>query len=231
MRVARVQLKGKCNFCGESFSGSAMGRHLGVCKSRKRVEMEISPSVSNEELLDIEVKGTNGFFTYWLYLEVNSNRTLKDIDILLKKIWVECCGHLSQFVINGVNYAAYHGSSMGDKSMKAKLGDVLNEREVFVYEYDFGTTTTLNLKVISTRVAPPAQQGKNQITIQARNDPPEISCDICDSKKASQVCAQCIWDGEEAWLCDRCASKHVCGEDMLLPVVNSPRVGVCVYTG
>lgn len=24
---------------------------------------------------------------------------------------------------------------------------------------------------------------------------------------------------------------HECGEDMLLPVVNSPRVGMCDYTG
>jgi len=33
------------------------------------------------------------------------------------------------------------------------------------------------------------------------------------------------------WLCDECAPKHKCGEDMLLPVVNSPRVGKCGYTG
>jgi len=230
MRAARVQLKGKCNFCGESFSGAAMGRHLGVCKSRKWSKLETPPSVGKEELLDIAVKGNNGFFTYWLYLEANSDMTLKDLDLLLRKVWVECCGHLSQFVINGVNYVSNPDSSMGDKSMKVKLGDVLKEREVFTYDYDFGTTTTLTLRVISTR-ATPAQQGKNQITIQARNDPPEISCDRCDSKKATQVCSQCIWDGEEAWLCDGCAPKHECGEDMLLPVVNSPRVGMCGYTG
>ena len=35
----------------------------------------------------------------------------------------------------------------------------------------------------------------------------------------------------EGWVCDECAPKHKCGEDMLLPVVNSPRVGMCGYTG
>jgi hypothetical protein len=28
-----------------------------------------------------------------------------------------------------------------------------------------------------------------------------------------------------------CAAKHECGEEMLLPVLNSPRAGVCGYCG
>jgi hypothetical protein len=28
-----------------------------------------------------------------------------------------------------------------------------------------------------------------------------------------------------------CAGGHECGEEMLLPVVNSPRVAMCGYTG
>jgi hypothetical protein len=32
-------------------------------------------------------------------------------------------------------------------------------------------------------------------------------------------------------LCQACAEDHECGEDMQLPVVNSPRVGVCGYAG
>ncbi|MDI6903856.1 MAG: hypothetical protein QMC77_09015, partial [Methanocellales archaeon] len=59
-----------------------------------------------------------------------------------------------------------------------------------------------------------------------------ISLIICEScgKTATRVCTQCVWSGE-GWLCDECAGKHECGEDMLLPVVNSPRVGMCGYTG
>jgi len=32
-------------------------------------------------------------------------------------------------------------------------------------------------------------------------------------------------------LCDECAKQHACGMDMLLDVVDSPRVGECGYTG
>ena len=44
------------------------------------------------------------------------------------------------------------------------------------------------------------------------------------------VCTECVFD-DGGWLCETCAVKHECGEEMLLPVVNSPRVGMCGYTG
>ncbi|MEJ5252084.1 MAG: hypothetical protein HPY54_00055 [Chthonomonadetes bacterium] len=48
----------------------------------------------------------------------------------------------------------------------------------------------------------------------------------------SDVCSSCLWEDEEnAWLCKECARKHDCGEEYFLPVVNSPRVGQCGYTG
>jgi hypothetical protein len=62
-----------------------------------------------------------------------------------------------------------------------------------------------------------------------RNTPPLILCNVC-GKPATEVCAQCIYDGE-GWLCDDCAVEHEGGEEMLLPVVNSSRVGMCAYTG
>ena len=44
------------------------------------------------------------------------------------------------------------------------------------------------------------------------------------------ICAQCIYE-DKGCLCDACARSHECGEEMLLPLVNSPRAGVCGYTG
>ena len=40
----------------------------------------------------------------------------------------------------------------------------------------------------------------------------------------------CIEEGA-GLLCSHCAKKHECGEDVQLPVVNSPRMGMCGYTG
>ena len=95
----------------------------------------------------------------------------------------------------------------------------------FIHEYDFGTTTELDMTCISER------RGKvgAEIDIIARNDMFEILCDEC-GKPAKQICTECLWEGT-GFLCESCAEDHECGEEMLLPVVNSPRMGVCGYEG
>jgi hypothetical protein len=35
----------------------------------------------------------------------------------------------------------------------------------------------------------------------------------------------------DEFYCDKCLTKHECGDEMSLPVVNSPRMGVCGYCG
>jgi len=52
----------------------------------------------------------------------------------------------------------------------------------------------------------------------------------CGKTLVVQICTECQWDGS-GWLCEACAKKHECGEEMMLPVVNSPRTGVCGYSG
>lgn len=36
----------------------------------------------------------------------------------------------------------------------------------------------------------------------------------------------CIWESENPFFCEACAEAHA-HDDMLLPVTNSPRMGVC----
>jgi hypothetical protein len=115
---------------------------------------------------------------------------------------------------------------MDEKSMRVRLDKALNPGQTCSYEYDYGTTTELRLKVISEREV--EAKGK-AIQVLARNSPPVILCERC-GKPATNVCSQCIFD-DKGWLCDDCAEEHECGEEMLLPVVNSPRVGMCAYTG
>ncbi len=46
-----------------------------------------------------------------------------------------------------------------------------------------------------------------------------------------------MWYGvilpEKIWedYCDKCIEAHECGEDYVMPIVNSPRTGVCGYVG
>jgi len=98
--------------------------------------------------------------------------------------------------------------------------------DIPVPTYDFGSTTELTLKVISEREVPAK---KKAIEILARNNLPLVSCDVC-GKPATTTCTQCIYE-DKGWLCDACAKDHECGEEMLWPMVNSPRAGVCGYTG
>jgi hypothetical protein len=93
------------------------------------------------------------------------------------------------------------------------------------YEYDFGSTTSL---VIGLSGVVEADLGK-PVRIVARNEPPMWPCDLCD-QPATMICAQCVYEGR-GFCCALHAKKHACGKDMLLPVVNSPRMGVCGYTG
>jgi predicted RNA-binding Zn-ribbon protein involved in translation (DUF1610 family) len=118
------------------------------------------------------------------------------------------------------------GQTSIPKSMQAPLGSVLRPRLKFQHEYDFGTTTNLTLKVVSEYEG--QAKGKS-VQILARNDPPPYVCENC-GQPATQVCVDCLWQGE-GFVCDECAPDHACGEEMMLPVVNSPRMGMCGYTG
>ncbi|MCM1046729.1 MAG: hypothetical protein NC417_14590 [Candidatus Gastranaerophilales bacterium] len=97
----------------------------------------------------------------------------------------------------------------------------------FGYEYDFGSTTELMITVVDYRTG---IDRKEKVMILSRNNPPEILCDKCGKKPAVYICPECFYEGD-GYLCEDCAKTHECGEEMLLDVCNSPRMGVCGYCG
>ena len=128
---------GKCKLCNATFSKKAMTKHLESCFQRKEAG-EVSSASDKEkskkmDVFHLVVEGRD-LPDYWMHLSAPAYATLKDLDNFLRGIWLECCGHLSAFTIEGL-------------------------------------------------------------------------------------------------FCDECAGGHECGEETILPVVNSPRVGVCGYTG
>jgi Plasmid pRiA4b ORF-3-like protein len=234
--MARTSSQGTCYLCKSTISKAAMKKHLDTCQSKGVPAATTDPTSSPSSSKSQKGKGflllVEGYRMpeYWMYLEAPAQATLGDLDKLLRNTWLECCGHLSAFEIAGVSYSSDaempSGLGTGDKSMKMKLDKALEPGMKFSHEYDFGTTTELSLKVLSEREG--EAKGKS-IRILARNDAPVIACQSC-GKPATEVCSQCVYDGE-GWLCEDCAEDHECGEEMFLPVVNSPRVGMCAYTG
>jgi len=221
--MAKKQSKGNCSLCESSFSKGGMTKHLKSCILKNFGSM--SKQDRKRSFFHIVVMGYHEP-DYWMHLAVPKDTKLQTLDQFLRDIWLECCGHLSAFEINGMRYSRSPMEEYDERGMSQKLGDILKPGSVFHHEYDFGSTTVLGAKVVSEFKA---NIKGTPITIVARNDAPEIKCGEC-GKTATQVCSQCIYDGA-GWLCDDCSEDHECGEDMLLPVVNSPRVGVCAYCG
>lgn len=114
-----------------------------------------------------------------------------------------------------------------DRSLSVPLENVLKVGQKFTYEYDFGSTTELNLRVISEREGV-VQDKDDPVAILARNVPPVILCKVC-GKPATKVVSG-YFNVEENAYCNKCARRSK-EYEMMLPVVNSPRVGVCAYTG
>jgi len=113
-----------------------------------------------------------------------------------------------------------------DRSLYVPLQKVLTVGQKFSHEYDFGSTTYLSLKVMAEREGHILKED-DPVTILARNVPPTFLCRVC-GKPATQVASGGYYDiGDEAY-CDECARKERVDT---LPIVNSPRVGVCGYTG
>lgn len=217
--------EGKCLFCNKTFSKVSMKKHLDSCKIRTE-EYITGDSDKSEKYLCISVQGYENP-EYWIYVDLPVNTTLKALDGFLRDIWLECCGHLSSFEIDGRSFSSSPDREFGDRSMSTKLDSILDAGMQFKYDYDFGSTTTLKLKIVSEFYG--KKRIKKKVKLLARNHQPNIKCSYCGNL-ATNVCCQCIYD-DAGWVCYICTDNHECGEEMLLPVVNSPRVGVCAYSG
>ena len=217
--MAKQSSMGKCALCGKTFGKAGMTRHLSQCSQTKTLATpgEQGPAPA----FHLVVEG--GWKVYWLHLSVPVKAPLSKLDAFLRQIWLECCGHMSAFEIGGIRYSC---SPMmeEERGMATPLGRVLDVGTKFFYEYDFGSTTELRLKVVGLWNL---DKPKGAVQLLARNEPPAIMCSQCETQPATEICTACV----DAWFCPSCAAEHECGEEMLLPVVNSPRVGVCAYTG
>lgn len=153
---------------------------------------------------------------YWLKLAVSRSTKLNALDEFLRSTWLECCGHLSAFSTPG-----RRGSEV---SANLTVGTVFSRESALDYVYDFGSSTELIIKRLKS--APGEVRG---IAVLGRNELPPEFCDEC-GVPATAICAECSLGGGGLF-CDGHSAEHECGEEFLLPVVNSPRMGVCGYGG
>jgi hypothetical protein len=206
--------KGACTLCGKEYSRSGMGKHLVSCLRQQPAE-----SIEEDQRISLHLQVMTRYPSgYWLHLQVDERATFKTLDTFLRNLWLECCGHMSRFFVGQ--------QTIG---MQGRLAASLRSDDEIDYDYDMGETTELRIKVLG-KYQGLAPSGKS-IVILARNHPPEIPCDVCEQHPAVRICPECNWEGD-GWLCQKCATDHSCGDEAdYLPIPNSPRAGVCGYTG
>ena len=207
--------KSKCSLCDSEFKRQGLTRHIKSCLDKHLQR----PSKGKPKTL-VYLNIYDAFNPdYFLHLLIIGNSTLKDLDVFLRGIWLECCGHMSSFS------RQRYGNEI---KMKNKVKNVFVPGQELKYQYDFGSTTELTIKTVDKYHG--ATDRNQEIQIIARNAQPLIPCDECGAKPAVQICTECQWE-DKGWLCEACSQAHGCDEEMFLPVVNSPRTGVCGYTG
>jgi len=222
--------RGTCDRCGTSGTRAVLRKHLAACSApmpedsrRGRRRPAAAPG------LLIEVVGRPK--AYWLFVGIAHDAKLNDLDAWLRAIWLECCDHLSEFVIGPTRYSSVPSPTFSIRaraqSMHVSIGKVLRPSVAFQHHYDFGSTTVVDLSVVGELIVPVASQA---IVLLANNEAPHIPCSQCPEPAVS-LCPECDADGGACFLCETCSSRHRCGEEMLRPVVNSPRMGVCGYRG
>lgn len=247
----KLKSEGKCLFCNKVYSKAAINRHLATHLAQKAEE--------NKSGISYAVKVEAGSYyhpetSYFLSLWVDGDTTFGELDWFLKSIWLECCGHLSSFKKPGQNlkrdFSAIFKSiqSRFEQTddddfdddfdddpfaipMDDKVASAFHQKQKIKYEYDFGSTTELTLTVTSEYNV----KADDGIVLLSRNEPLEIYCDSCHKNIATCLCT--IHGPDEQFIfCNKCAKKHAkdCPdfEDYAaMPIVNSPRFGVCAYEG
>ena len=205
--MAKQSLVGVCKLCDVRKGKVAIATHLKTCLASHANGLQTVPVV----LLRVQSADPH----FWLHIAAGREAKLGQLDGLLRAVWLECCGHLSEF------YAGRHDEISMDASVAqvvGSTGDWIN------YVYDFGSSTELSVSFAGL-----AEGTSRKPIVVARNEAPVWPCEVCGAA-ATTLCSE-YEHSEDGFCCDKHAGDHECGEDMMLPVVNSPRMGVCGYSG
>lgn len=195
-----------CNLCDKEYTPQGIKRHINGCIEKHYKE--------GKEALSYLIIKDRYDSTFYLHIVIKNLATLEDLDEYLREVWLECCGHMSAFM-----------DKRTEISLDKKIGSLFKTNKKLDYIYDFGSSSELIVEFVKSF------KGKQALSIKTLTRNPSISrnCDLCKKRKIVAVCSQCIGNEDEAYFCKKCMKEHECGMDMMLPFVNSPRLGVCGY--
>jgi len=147
----RKQSRGACVFCGRELTKIGLVRHLKSCRARQQAIDEAAKKRRTgqaQQLFHLLVQDARDP-DFWLHLEMNRRASLEELDYYLRAIWLECCGHPSQFLVRGRS---------DDKiPMFWSIDRILEPGVVLTHIYDFGTSSETLVKLVDTRAGQPLQ--------------------------------------------------------------------------
>jgi hypothetical protein len=207
---AKSTNSGCCALCGQRATKAKMMAHVEACAAAH-------DEIGQPQPLVVLRFGPVGAPRYWLIIEAKTDAQLGQVDGLLRQLWLECCGHRSAFRLGRRELPMTTPTAVAFARAASKVE----------YEYDFGSTTALSGELVGKRQG---SIGRASVRLLARNEPLVWPCTECEAP-ATVVCPYCI-DSDGGLFCDAHADVHEhADEEIYLPVVNSPRMGVCGYTG
>jgi hypothetical protein len=244
---------GECTYCKKTFAKQGIYRHLKTHLQKKALDSKPGKSFLLKVEPNPDYWNKN---VYFLALWIDGDTEMDDLDTFLRKIWLECCGHLSAFTDLNRRKLSRGGSmwdffeaqelleagkteeyedlmeqAKGEIPMGRKIKNAVFNGMKIEYKYDFGSSTNLLITVMDEYPC----KADEPIVILSRNEPLGVKCDICATHFAVEICTAHDWE-EPSQFCEKCAKKHVktCADFAdyaAMPIVNSPRMGVCDYRG
>ena len=193
-------IAGLCHICQQAVSGDRIRQHLVRCISeRTGLQPAQNPQRRGRrnarKTAHISVRAPGR--PHWMELGVRCDATLRELDRFLRAVWLECCGHLSHFTINGVEYSImvpmpgenryFEPESEREESwrhMGKSINAAIPPLITFHHEFDYGSTTELELEYVAVfgelvqLVSPTQPWHGGKIVLLARNQSQQ-SCLCC----------------------------------------------------
>ena len=189
---------GTCNLCQEMLNDLNASGHLIDCIARQNLpRASDSDPTERQQWPHLSVHDGSGL--YWMELAMRADTTLRQLDDFLRGMWLECCGHLSEFKIQGTRYSnraphpddpnaalirADYWMEDDEEHMDRVVADVVPAGVEVSYEYDYGSPKELYLQNLGRHgdlvglLRPRQPWHGERVVVLARNEPDE-ACVAC----------------------------------------------------
>ncbi len=202
--MATTKVKGVCRICEKEYAASSLLRHI-----KTHLTKETAPKQNDTHFL---IRANAGH--HYMYILAPLKSHLYDLDHFLRNYWMECCGHLSSFMVD-----------REEIDMDQMMRKIFYDGFKCEYVYDWGSSTYVDIEIKGAYALPNAPK---ELSILVRNNPPDALCGQCEKKQATILVMEDYYNGKNPFYCADCHDEDT---EYYHRVTNSPRMGVCGYDG